>query len=319
MAGVSGRVAGIEETNTHPRLSEDSLKGPQVHFGDLLPLPLPFEVEVASKSCGLSQSVRRRILRRKILVDKQRETACALNELAGFCNQNQWPTCPQNQAQRSTLARVFRAHAERPLPDRVLPTKEALGQLLQKKTGYSEGLPGALASYQKELVSLPKGQETPCPLDSLLDGENLAYLQHFKEKMMLSEEEQAGVAEDVETASYLDPVLELDSDAYHGFIADLINAGLMAFTTTPKIQIGCFFVTKKGGKLRLVVDARRANRYFKKPPSTLLGSMETWGRLELPEEGGRESKTAGEEGIEKLRRRRDLAYCNQDEETHYVG
>jgi len=162
---------------------------------------------------------------------------------------------------------------------------EALSQLLQKKTGYAEGLPGALSQYRREAVSLPKGQENPCPLVSLLDGENKACLEDFQEKMMLSLEEQAGVAEDCETVSFLDPVLEHDPKAYHDFIADLINAGLLAFTVNPKIQIGCFFVTKKGGKLRLVVDARRANRYFKKPPSTLLGSMETWGRLELPEEG----------------------------------
>ena len=249
MDGVSGRVAGIEETNTHPRLPHKcSPSGPQVHFGDLLPLPLPHEEAVPLKSCGLSQSVRRRLLRRKVLVDQQRHSVDALNRLAGFQDSDQWPTTAQNQAQRSALSRVFRAHADRPMPDRIMEPNEALSQLLQKKTGYAEGLPGALSQYRREAVSLPKGQENPCPLVSLLDGENKACLEEFKEKMMLSLEEQAGVAEDCEAVSFLDPVLEHDPKAYHDFIADLINAGLLAFTVNPKIQIGCFFVTKKGGR-----------------------------------------------------------------------
>ena len=39
-------------------------------------------------------------------------------------------------------------------------------------------------------------------------------------------------------------------------------------------------MTKKNNKQRLVVDAGRANRLFRTPPCTLLGSAGTWGRLE---------------------------------------
>lgn len=48
---------------------------------------------------------------------------------------------------------------------------------------------------------------------------------------------------------------------------------------TYRSQIGAFVVTKKNGKQRLIVDAR-TNRLFRTPPSTLLGSMDCWGRLE---------------------------------------
>ena len=44
-------------------------------------------------------------------------------------------------------------------------------------------------------------------------------------------------------------------------------------------------VTKKADKQRLIIDARPTNRFFRTPPSTLLGSVECWGRMEVSREG----------------------------------
>ena len=41
-------------------------------------------------------------------------------------------------------------------------------------------------------------------------------------------------------------------------------------------------MTKKNNKQRLIIDARRTNILFRTPPSTLLGSVDTWTRLEVP-------------------------------------
>ena len=54
----------------------------------------------------------------------------------------------------------------------------------------------------------------------------------------------------------------------------------MGFTDSPKVQVGCFVVTKKGDKQRLIIDARRTNAIFRQPPRTLLGSVECWGQVE---------------------------------------
>ena len=43
-------------------------------------------------------------------------------------------------------------------------------------------------------------------------------------------------------------------------------------------------VTKKAGKQRLIVDARRTNKLFRTPPTTILGSVEAWSRLEVEEQ-----------------------------------
>ena len=78
----------------------------------------------------------------------------------------------------------------------------------------------------------------------------------------------------------MDPLLEHSPTKYHQLIADLHGANLLGYTIDPKVQVGLFCVSKKAGKQRLIVDARRANRLFKKSPSTTLGSVEAWGRLE---------------------------------------
>ena len=46
---------------------------------------------------------------------------------------------------------------------------------------------------------------------------------------------------------------------------------MLEFQSEPGIEIvGVFFVRKKSGKLRMVVDARRSNAYFRKPRHTQL-------------------------------------------------
>lgn len=105
---------------------------------------------------------------------------------------------------------------------------------------------------------------------------------NFEDEMLLSPEEQAGVlGRGLEGLCYMDPILANDPKKYHQFIADMHRSGLLDYTLKPKVQVGAFVVTKKGDKQRLIVDARKTNRLFRTPPTTLLGSMECWGRLEV--------------------------------------
>ncbi len=69
-------------------------------------------------------------------------------------------------------------------------------------------------------------------------------------------------------APYLDPVLR--SGALYGrFISLLVNAGLVE-VSEGLCSVGVFAVETKGGRQRLVVDARRANCFFADPPCTPL-------------------------------------------------
>ena len=46
---------------------------------------------------------------------------------------------------------------------------------------------------------------------------------------------------------------------------------------------GLFFAFKKDGRLRMIVDARVSNTFFKRPPSGETGSASSLGELQIPE------------------------------------
>ena len=60
----------------------------------------------------------------------------------------------------------------------------------------------------------------------------------------------------------------------------LWEAGLLSFARRRRAEIQPFFVTTKGGKQRLVLDARRANQWFRRPPCPDMGAGEALQRLE---------------------------------------
>ena len=109
-------------------------------------------------------------------------------------------------------------------------------------------------------------------------------LEDFRGRMMLSDEELGGVLErGFGNDMYTDPQLEGSGKKYHGFVADLVQSQLVGFTARPKSQVGVFVVTKKNNKQRLILDARRTNKLFRTPPTTRLGSMDSWARVGVGE------------------------------------
>lgn len=246
---------------------------PWNRFGDLFPLPVPADYGFPGPPFLLSsRRVQQRVARRRRLLELEAGTVGALNHLAGFSDSSQWPVFPKNRCQRETLLRIRRAHSVRPPPTEHQSPQAALRQLLKQGAGYSI----------RDRVSLPLGQGVPVQIDSLLPEEDRKILDCFEDEMLLSPEERAGVLEKgLDGLCYMDPLLANDPKKYHQFVADLFQCNLIGFTTNPRVQVGAFFVTKKNNKQRLIVDARKTNRLFRTPPSTAMGSMECWGRLEL--------------------------------------
>ena len=277
--GSEGAVASVQNGFSTNEFS----KGPLSRFGDVFPLPVPVDDGFAGCESDLaSRRSRQRVHRRRTLMDRERGTVWALNHLAGFSDASLWPLSPLNAAQRHINSRIRRAHKERAPPVLQESPQAALRQLLQKKAGsYSSDQPGQLASYVRERLSLPKGQDDPVQLSEILPSLERHQLENFTEEMMLSDEEIAGVLEKgLEGLRHIDPVLERNPRNYHEFISDLYECKLVGFTAAPKVQVGAFVVTKKGDRQRLIIDARRTNRLFRTPPSTNLGSIESWSRLE---------------------------------------
>ena len=231
-----------------------------------------------------SRRAKQRVARRRKLHADECETVRSLNYLAGFGTEDEWPAQPVNLSQRSALFHVHQAHVQRPAPVEAQSNQAALRQLQSKRAGYSEG-PGALAAYVREKVSLPQNRGEPVQLSEILPEYERQCLLEFEKEMMLSDEEKAGVLErGIIGLCHTDPLLSNSPKRYHGFVADPYRAGLIRFTINPRVQIGAFFVTKKNGKQRLIIDCRRTNLLFKTPPNTLMGTMETWGRIEVAED-----------------------------------
>ena len=284
--GGLGREGALPQA-ADPFSASQFSNGPIGRFGDLFPLPLPADGVYLGELHSLrSRRSRQRVGRRRALLQRKVETVRALNYLTGFKDESSWPPGCLNQAQLSAISRIRRARKERaPAPESMSP-QAALRQLLQKAgSSYGEGQPGQVVGFTREKLSLPRGQAEPVMLRDLLPPLEGELLDGFRDRMMLSDEEIAGVLEHgIEKDRFMDPVLEHSPSKYHELIADLRGANLLGYTLAPKVQVGLFCVSKKAGKQRLIIDARRANRLFKKPPSTTLGSVEAWGRLESDSE-----------------------------------
>ena len=226
---------------------------PHERFGDVFPLPLPRDCGYAGDVQLLrSRRSRQRVVKRRTLGEREVGTVWALNMLAGFDHQAGWPQCCLNRAQESALSRIRRAHLLRPPPPvESLSPQAALRQLLKRKaaSSYAGDQPGQLVSYVREKLSIPRDQLEPVSLDAILPEREQEQLRNFEE--------------------HLDPVLAHNPYKYHELIADLLQAKLIDFTRTPKVQVGLFCVAKKGDRQRLIVDARRANKLFGPPPSTV--------------------------------------------------
>ena len=134
-----------------------------------------------------------------------------------------------------------------------------------------------------KIRSFPKGQREPVDICLVLDGVPGDQVERYEDEMLYSPEELAGILEDTSDAgAYMDPTLAADPEKYAKLIAELYHAKMLDLEDTCRVQIAVFFVTKKDGRLRIIIDARRAKRVFRPPPACEMGSAECWTRVEAP-------------------------------------
>ena len=81
--------------------------------------------------------------------------------------------------------------------------------------------------------------------------------------------------------TYMDPKLQRSPKAYALYLEDFFNAGLIRFGQGAKARVSVFFVRKKNGKLRMVLDCRAVNHLFKECPGMPMGSGSTWQEIIL--------------------------------------
>ncbi|CAK0867094.1 unnamed protein product [Prorocentrum cordatum] len=177
---------------------------------------------------------------------------------------------------------ALRRQAAAPNP---CPSQEAsLSALLKGCSIYdTSGSPRNLASFVRERVSLPPSVVGCFQVDDIVGEAGRTYLKENQKRMRRPIEE---IDFDNLPTPYFDPLLKRNKKMYHNFLKDLSSRGLLLATLSPAEQAGLFFVKKADSdKMRMIVDARRANAWFGVPPSVQLLSCEGFGRVEvkLPE------------------------------------
>ncbi|CAK9108532.1 unnamed protein product, partial [Durusdinium trenchii] len=159
-------------------------------------------------------------------------------------------------------------------------------KMLRAANGYGEDQPvGSLASFNIEAVSMLEVGWVPIDLGTLWGSDGQQKVNDFVSHQVLPPEkakvklEACGVR-----APYSDPLLR-QGRVYRQFLRKLHDSHLIDYSLSPgKERIAFFCVTKKSGKLRLIVDARRSNAHFEEHSHVSLTTGDGLGALEFEKE-----------------------------------
>eukprot|EP00439_Symbiodinium_sp_Y106_P072996 s2660_g13.t1 len=171
-------------------------------------------------------------------------------------------------------------HDQKPNCDPGRP-EEALKELLHGGSPYDWRPSGqTLASYQV-LPSRPRLYSNRCgwlPLPTdVLPPDDCRYLEEQSELMLANQEEKCEPL-----VPYWDPQLRYNKKAYNDLVRRLHGINKFRYTTKPACKVGIFFVWKSNKtRLRMITDARLANRCFKAAPGVNLMTSEGFGRFEV--------------------------------------
>ena len=247
---------------------------------ELFPVP---PAPVPDRTPGLSTSSGRRRAKVRSLVLESNQVIDSLNEMFAphVKNTEEQPS----MAHRACHHSIFQQLARLPTSSSTCTMREAVQELLQCDASYGqEDFSSTVRPYSRPLVSLPETGDEPIPLTQVLDPLGIDYVGNPARHMMLSEEEWGEVLEKGDIVKpYMDEILQHDRSQYGGFIKDLYGKGMFTFTSKPQEIVPPFFVRKKSGKLRLILDCRAVNRRFKRPPPLALGAGTSWAQVSVPQ------------------------------------
>ena len=250
------------------------------HPRDLFPLP---PLMSRPQVLGASMSQRRRRCQNNKVVSKANEVVSALNGMyaSSGASASVASSCTPNQ--EAALHEIFKQvkYASSHVPG--CNEREAVRELLHSCPSYSKEVETTVRPYDRDLVSLPVVGSCVPELSTLLDPAGRELLKDPIGCMMLTPQEFGEVCEKNRRINpYMDVVLQKDTEKYQTFVHDLYLRGMLQFTSRPKDMACPFFVNKKNGRLRLVMDCRAINQRFRAPPLLKMAAGSSWSHVEIP-------------------------------------
>ena len=222
-----------------------------------------------------------RCRRRREIWSDAAEAVDALTMLYGVSFQN-LPVdtmYPVGEMHSSIHDRIMRRIARR-RPEHVPKPSAAARQLLGSRLDYM-GDGSTVEPYDESRVSLPGAGHKAVPLESVLDSSTWDQL---NQTTMLAD---ADVVEYRRTnepvTTYCDVLINSSEECRLAFMKRLYEGGLLGFSRNPIERVAPFFVKKKKkSRQRLVLDCRKTNQLFRKPPQPDLGAAEVYKSLQCP-------------------------------------
>lgn len=205
----------------------------------------------------------------------------ALNVLAGCTNSLNSKKKP-TRVQRRALQHISDAFKDVSVVHECDPGRSSLDDLCSSSRLYQVDR-SDVVSYARELVSWPKVETSPIPLERCLPVADIEWLATWRQHMLKPE----GSCDNPNSPKrpYMDPILKHKQNDYENFIRELRQRHMIKFKldTSDAGDLGIFFVRKKNGSQRLIFDTRILNNKFLDPPSTDLPSADAFTRVEMPE------------------------------------
>eukprot|EP00971_Amphidinium_carterae_P046844 922921-Amphidinium_carterae.4 len=245
---------------------------------NLFPLPSPFSSQGAERA--VCRKVQRRIQKRAHIAALAADCVWSLNELAG----TETVSCSQCTSVRHAFVHEHIVNSIKRIgPCSAELTPEGALEALRGAAIYEELDSSTVEAYEANRVSLPAAGNKPVALEHLYGAGGPEFVRTFINECLHPADvatEQLLVAP---RTPYMDENLRQSPRINADFLMRLADANMVQFAESAVESVGFFFVKKKEGKQRLIIDARRANCWFSESRSVSLATGSSLSQLRIPE------------------------------------
>ena len=190
--------------------------------------------------------------------------------------------------------RLARQVEELSPPPSDLLREEALHELLHCDDFYHMHRNTPIAPYDFSLIRMARGDLDPKNVEEVVSPQATRYVTDPDRWIVKSDAELCDLTDHASRPlrPYWDPTLHDSQDNMREFLGALHRANLLSWRRRARAHIGIFFIRKKDGRLRVVIDGRLPSAMHRRPPRSGLAIPSVLSRLLLSDE----AIMLGEEG-----------------------